>query len=396
MNNEMTAIVEKMREFRLDAGITLQEIEQGTGISIQRLKRIEKGASPLTVEEMEELLSFYQLDANEVLSYGSLQAQKVQKQSRLTKGVIWAAILVVAGYGGYQGYQVFTAGKAAVAVTDAVPAVAKEEKVNDLLSSQKSVAKPTAESKKAAAIKAQPALFRLAVSGDTAYRSASVRPVAGTDFHLIPVYGFTPGGDIPAWLTQTAKNGAAGIDIANSDVLAGKAREQVTAEVKRLRSQNIPVLGFGTQAEAFAPYIREKNGTKYGMLAFSRIVPSVDWKAEAGQAGVADAYGTHILDDIRRAKKQADVVVVNMFWGASDSTTPERYQKDMAQELIDAGADVIIGHRAQSVQPYEVYKGKYVFYNIGSQQLELGFDGKTLKEAALVNGSNKKIIAIQK
>lgn len=396
MSNEMTAIVEKMREFRLDAGITLQEIEQSTGISVQRLKRIEQGASPITVEEMDELLSFYQLDVNALLSYGNLQTRKY---SRLTIGVIWAAVLGVAGYGGYAGYQALTAGEEAAAVPTIVSTVPKEEKVSDLLaSSQKSAAKPTAEQPKVAAAnkQQQAGFFRLAISGDTAYRSTSVRAAEGADFQVVPVNGFTSGGEIPAWLKQMAKNGSAGIDVANSDVLAGKSKEQIAAEVKRLRSQNIPVLGFGTQEEAFTPYIREKNGTKYGMLAVSRIVPSVDWKAEAGQAGVADAYGNHIFEDIRQAKKQADIVVVTIFWGPSDSTKPENYQKELAHRLIDAGADVIVGHRGTAIQPYEIYNGKYMFYNIGPQQLEMAFDGKKLKEVVLVHGSNRKALSIPK
>ena len=395
MSSEMTAIVEKMREFRLDAGITLQEIEQATGISVQRLKRVEQGASPITVEEMDELLSFYQLDVNALLSYGNLQARKY---SRLTVGVIWAAVLGVTAYGGYAGYEALTAEKETAAVPTAVATVPKEEKVSDLLaSSQKSAAKQVTEQPKVAVSdQKQTELFRLAISGDTAYRSASVRAAEGADFHVIPVHGFTPGGEIPAWLTQMAKNGSAGIDVANSDILAGKSREQVAAEVKRLRGQNIPVLGFGTQEEAFRPYIREKNGTKYGMLAVSRIVPSVNWKAEAGQVGVADAYGAHIFDDIRQAKKQADVVIVTIFWGPSDSTEPERYQKELARDLIDAGADVIVGHRGAVIQPYEMYNGKYMFYNIGPQQLEMSFDGRKLKEAVLVHGSNRKALSVSK
>ena len=38
----------------------------------------------------------------------------------------------------------------------------------------------------------------------------------------------------------------------------------------------------------------------------------------------------------------------------------------MARRLIDVGADLIIGHHSHTIQPYEKYKGKYIFYSLGN------------------------------
>ncbi|MEZ5146693.1 MAG: CapA family protein [Bacteroidales bacterium] len=38
----------------------------------------------------------------------------------------------------------------------------------------------------------------------------------------------------------------------------------------------------------------------------------------------------------------------------------------MGRRLIDAGADLIIGHHSHTVQPFEIYKGKYIFYSLGN------------------------------
>ena len=34
--------------------------------------------------------------------------------------------------------------------------------------------------------------------------------------------------------------------------------------------------------------------------------------------------------------------------------------------LVDAGADLVIGHHPHCVQPIECYKGKYIFYSLGN------------------------------
>jgi poly-gamma-glutamate synthesis protein (capsule biosynthesis protein) len=75
-------------------------------------------------------------------------------------------------------------------------------------------------------------------------------------------------------------------------------------------------------------------------------------------------------DDVRAAKKQADVVVVSWHWGVSPTGggTGElvEYQVAMGHAAIDAGADLVVGHHPHLVQPIEVYKGKVIFYSIAN------------------------------
>ena len=41
-------------------------------------------------------------------------------------------------------------------------------------------------------------------------------------------------------------------------------------------------------------------------------------------------------------------------------------QKQQAYQLIDAGADVIIGHHPHTIQTVELYKEKPIYYSIGN------------------------------
>ncbi len=82
---------------------------------------------------------------------------------------------------------------------------------------------------------------------------------------------------------------------------------------------------------------------------------------------------THTLVDVAdvtlligRGKKEADRVVLNIHWGAEYEPLSNARQRAFAHALIDAGADVIIGHHPHVVEEIEVYKDKPIFYSLGN------------------------------
>lgn len=60
-----------------------------------------------------------------------------------------------------------------------------------------------------------------------------------------------------------------------------------------------------------------------------------------------------VLADIAEAEEQADFVIVCPHWGTEYTTTPSRYQEKFAQQMTEAGADIIIGTHPHVVQPVE-------------------------------------------
>jgi poly-gamma-glutamate synthesis protein (capsule biosynthesis protein) len=73
-----------------------------------------------------------------------------------------------------------------------------------------------------------------------------------------------------------------------------------------------------------------------------------------------------LIEDIRKAKKAADCVVLSMHWGVSSSTEIQDYQRTIAHAAIDAGASLIFGHHPHVVCPLEVYRGVPIFYSLGN------------------------------
>ncbi|HHK9552563.1 TPA: CapA family protein [Enterobacter sichuanensis] len=59
-------------------------------------------------------------------------------------------------------------------------------------------------------------------------------------------------------------------------------------------------------------------------------------------------------------------IVVSVHWGNEDIAIPDFSIRKLAREIIDAGADLIIGHHPHIIQPMEIYRGKMIFYSLGN------------------------------
>lgn len=59
-----------------------------------------------------------------------------------------------------------------------------------------------------------------------------------------------------------------------------------------------------------------------------------------------------MLSDVRKAREAgADVIIVSLNWGTVSASKPTAAQKEVAQQLAEAGADVIVGAGSRVVQP---------------------------------------------
>jgi poly-gamma-glutamate capsule biosynthesis protein CapA/YwtB (metallophosphatase superfamily) len=144
--------------------------------------------------------------------------------------------------------------------------------------------------------------------------------------------------------------------------------EGLTDTFSHLNHAGILYMGAGRNAEeAFKPVIVEKKGMKIAFLGFSRVVPDNSWKAGVNHPGVADAYNPNLpAEAVKKAREQADLVIVIAHWGVERMDTPEKYQTDLAHRFIDAGADLVIGGHPHVLQGFEQYRGKWIAYSLGN------------------------------
>ena len=73
-----------------------------------------------------------------------------------------------------------------------------------------------------------------------------------------------------------------------------------------------------------------------------------------------------IADLLERAQERAQYHVVYIHWGDEYVSTHNQRQQSMARQLIDAGADAVIGHHPHVVQDIQLYRGKPIFYSLGN------------------------------
>ena len=70
-------------------------------------------------------------------------------------------------------------------------------------------------------------------------------------------------------------------------------------------------------------------------------------------------------------------LIVSMHWGKEYQPTNSPAQQKLAHHLIEAGADLIIGHHPHVVQNIEKYQGKLIFYSLGNFIFDQYFSTET-------------------
>ena len=107
---------------------------------------------------------------------------------------------------------------------------------------------------------------------------------------------------------------------------------------------------------------------------------NVDFASSMEQPGSAPYVFTRAWrEDLERAvaaieavRSEAHLVVLALHWGVPPFWRSRfqdglaDYQIEVGHALIDAGADVIVGHHPHSLQEVEVYRGKPIFYSLGN------------------------------
>jgi poly-gamma-glutamate synthesis protein (capsule biosynthesis protein) len=131
------------------------------------------------------------------------------------------------------------------------------------------------------------------------------------------------------------------------------------------------ILGIGQNAaEAFAPYQTTINGEHIGVIAATQVIDDdlqVGWTATASQPGLASAYDVaDLVSAVEAARKIDDTVVVFLHWGVELDACPDPLQEPLANELVRAGADIIVVSHAHVLLGGGYLGSAYVDYGLGN------------------------------
>lgn len=109
--------------------------------------------------------------------------------------------------------------------------------------------------------------------------------------------------------------------------------------------------------------IFEHQNKRIGVLAFSQ-------RSEKYTANPEYWYRPNykeIEDNIEELKsKEIDCLIAFIHWGNEFINYPYRDQVDFAHWMVDTGVDIVIGMHSHTLQGYEYYCGKPIFYSLGN------------------------------
>ena len=133
-----------------------------------------------------------------------------------------------------------------------------------------------------------------------------------------------------------------------------------------LQKQGLSPFGAGKDSnEARQPTLLTRNGVRFGFLGYG-VAHSRAVYAQGSRAGIAPIIMDDIRKDILALRSQVDVLIVSLHWGIEYDKTPSRKQREEAHQIIDWGADLILGHHPHVMQGIEIYKNKVIAYSLGN------------------------------
>lgn len=167
----------------------------------------------------------------------------------------------------------------------------------------------------------------------------------------------------PEYLSHLTKAGISVVNCANNHS-ADFGVEGLIETISRLDSAGIRHTGIGRNlSEARKPVIMNVNGIRIGFLGYGG---TKKFLASRSQPGTAPRSKWLIMDDVKRLRPHVDFVVVNLHWGDELEIEPDSGQIGLAHQIIEGGADLIVGHHPHVLQGIEQYLGKTIAYSLGN------------------------------
>jgi poly-gamma-glutamate synthesis protein (capsule biosynthesis protein) len=206
-------------------------------------------------------------------------------------------------------------------------------------------------------------------------------PVAGKNFHFrSPAASFT----------ALKAAGVDAVNMANNHALDyGPVGMQDTFDA--IASSKLPVVGIGHNAsEAYKPYRTVVKGERiavFGALDWlePELIPA--WSATETQPGVAFSIDrTRLVAEVSAVRPEVDTLVVFLHWGTEETHCASGEQEELAQALLGAGADIVVGSHAHRVFGAGHVGTSLVAYGLGNfvywrEDDESGRSGVLLVEA---------------
>jgi hypothetical protein len=171
-----------------------------------------------------------------------------------------------------------------------------------------------------------------------------------------------------------ARNGIRAVGLANNHSM-DFGPQGLADTFAALHRRRIRAFGAGPDPqEAGKPLVLRVPGAEprhVGIFAMFEYRPDFEeqhrFYAAAGNPGVARFDAARFRESVRSWRERYENLFVVAFahWGKNYAwRTPD--QAEMGRALVDAGADLVVGHHGHNFQEIERYEGKWILYGIGN------------------------------
>jgi putative flippase GtrA len=113
--------------------------------------------------------------------------------------------------------------------------------------------------------------------------------------------------------------------------------------------------------DAIKPLIISRNGIKLAVWGVTRFD-----NAKRKKPGTAPDHIKHYKKEIIKYKSDGFFILFYAHWGREYIDYPTPDDRTFAKNLINLGADCVIGTHPHVPQGFEPYKGKFIFYSLGN------------------------------
>lgn len=120
-----------------------------------------------------------------------------------------------------------------------------------------------------------------------------------------------------------------------------------------------------TPEESKEIYIWENNNIKFCLGAYSYDGKSA--KIRGGLVYWNDINEEEIKSDLQKMKDmECDVKIISLHRGTEYRFSPNNWQRDLAYNLVNSWADLILWGHSHIPWEFEIYNWKYIFYSLGN------------------------------
>ena len=155
------------------------------------------------------------------------------------------------------------------------------------------------------------------------------------------------------------------VSLANNHTL-DKGEKAVISSCEYWKEKDVLTAGsYSSNEEANEIRIKEKNGIKYTLLAYTYGTNGIP--VPSGKEYLVNLYSDEkVKEDIEKVRDKVDLLIVSMHWGTEYQAEPTEEQKRQANYLSSLGVDIIIGTHPHVIQPITYIGDTLVIYSLGN------------------------------